>query len=472
VPDLETPLHTRGHTHIHDACRVVGSRERRKHVDVLDAQTLSFGSHHLKTLLNIRLRPLKPCSLILFATRKAPSPISLLPSTAPGSKLAIMTISRLLAMLRKHSPSGAQPSDFTKRKQNVEVEGGVKDGEETSSTFSQPHVDLGSWNISIPVKRLKHGSWQDEILVITQEVVAFGLEADEFSRFDDVIPLHEVASVKALECDNREEGSWSAMQALSVVCTAPDGYNHGNTYCIAMEFPMEIEGGEGSGEQSPATSESMDHSGRFQTQKDFLESLEKLVQEAKNRHLDTTWQGKFERSRFFVDTVMGSLYLQTAVAVLLIINFMTNAYEAQMYGKLELEDGSPTSAAKRLEDLDTFFTIIFTIELLLNLYAKWMMQFITDGWCIFDFIVVVTSLLSPILEKKGEKNIPVNTLRTVRAFRILRVFGLSLSLLRARARARSLVSSQGLQACLRLLKSFRQSMLVHEVQTRDGNRTR
>jgi hypothetical protein len=52
-------------------------------------------------------------------------------------------------------------------------------------------------------------------------------------------------------------------------------------------------------------------------------------------------------------------------------NFAVNAAEAQIVEQLVNDDGTSSPLGNRLEQLDTFFTIIFTMELLVNAYAHW-----------------------------------------------------------------------------------------------------
>jgi hypothetical protein len=50
---------------------------------------------------------------------------------------------------------------------------------------------------------------------------------------------------------------------------------------------------------------------------------------------------------------------------------LVNATEAQIVDDLTDDAGLPTPLGDRLEQLDTFFTIVFTIEILINAYAHW-----------------------------------------------------------------------------------------------------
>ncbi len=86
--------------------------------------------------------------------------------------------------------------------------------------------------------------------------------------------------------------------------------------------------------------------------------------------------------------------------------------------QINSSDPSTADSALILQKLDIFFTVIFTFELVLNAYAHWFKAFISDGWSIFDCIVVVLSLAA-----LGPFDIPINVMRSMRAFRVIRLFG-------------------------------------------------
>ena len=68
--------------------------------------------------------------------------------------------------------------------------------------------------------------------------------------------------------------------------------------------------------------------------------------------------------------------------------------------------------------MDTAFTAVFTAELLVNAYAHWLAPFVRDGWNVFDTIVVTLSLVA-----LGPVSMPINVLRSIRALRVVRLFG-------------------------------------------------
>jgi hypothetical protein len=86
-----------------------------------------------------------------------------------------------------------------------------------------------------------------------------------------------------------------------------------------------------------------------------------------------------------------------------------------MQGELFQADGSPTNASLFLDNLNFILTIIFTVELLINMYAHWLVEFITNRWSVFDLIVVTLSLVT-----LGPLDLPISMFR---ALRVLRLFG-------------------------------------------------
>jgi hypothetical protein len=133
-------------------------------------------------------------------------------------------------------------------------------------------------------------------------------------------------------------------------------------------------------------------------------------------------------------------------------NFVVNAVATQYNDLL-----APSSAgenippliaelARTLDAIDTFFTALFTSELLVNLYAHWSCHshphktkyirhvhaheflsllcfgrfhpFWRDGWSVFDFVVIALSLVA-----LGPVDMPISVIRLMRTFRVVRLFG-------------------------------------------------
>ena len=95
-------------------------------------------------------------------------------------------------------------------------------------------------------------------------------------------------------------------------------------------------------------------------------------------------------------------------------NFLASVMEAQLQGTLFNPDGSPTNIKLYLDNSNLVLTVIFTIELLINMYANWMVEFFTNSWAVFDLVVSLS------LVALGPIDLPISMLR---ALRVLRLFG-------------------------------------------------
>ena len=88
-----------------------------------------------------------------------------------------------------------------------------------------------------------------------------------------------------------------------------------------------------------------------------------------------------------------------------------------MGSELLPEDG--TKGAHFFKVLGYVYTGIFAAELMVNMFGSWFWPFFASGWNIFDFLVVITSLIAlvfPVILPRGMiTNAPVGA--TVQAFR-------------------------------------------------------
>lgn len=75
-----------------------------------------------------------------------------------------------------------------------------------------------------------------------------------------------------------------------------------------------------------------------------------------------------------------------------------------------------------LEILNYFFTVIYTIEMVVKIIG-FGRNYFRDGWCIFDFIIVISAWLGIFLLEVFD--IDVGSISTIiRSFRIARVLKL------------------------------------------------
>jgi hypothetical protein len=71
-----------------------------------------------------------------------------------------------------------------------------------------------------------------------------------------------------------------------------------------------------------------------------------------------------------------------------------------------------------LERLNLFFTLLFSVELVVNAYSHWLLSFVCNPWSILDTFVVVTSLVSTVISAQS-----TSVVRVLRALRVIRIFG-------------------------------------------------
>jgi voltage-gated sodium channel len=224
--------------------------------------------------------------------------------------------------------------------------------------------------------------------------------------WDDVVPLHEIIEVKDLEEFSSSADFFSPdSQGMLSIHTASTGHNKGRKYCLQIVGLLEPSGKDES-ELVPCDVVAL------------METICALAASARKRICPET---VFMRARRAARQLFKSSLFQTAIALLICANFVTNALEAQMSNSLYNDDGSPSSFKQILEEMDLFFTIVFLAELALNMYAHLLWEFLKDGWCIFDTIVVMASLFT--LVKTGDSNATLTIFRMLRAFRVIRIFG-------------------------------------------------
>ena len=121
---------------------------------------------------------------------------------------------------------------------------------------------------------------------------------------------------------------------------------------------------------------------------------------------------RLEKLRLAVGKFYASDPVQLLIAVIIVINFLCNAVEAELL---------PPEGSKEdhvLETLDKIFVALFTIELGVNMFANLWTRFVSDGWNYFDGFVVIISLVAIL----AQDNPGLNVLRMVRAFRVFRLF--------------------------------------------------
>jgi len=113
----------------------------------------------------------------------------------------------------------------------------------------------------------------------------------------------------------------------------------------------------------------------------------------------------------------GGSRFQQLVAVLIGLNFFTNAMEKEI-DVPGVYEPYPQKYPVLWQNLEDVFNVVFLCELLINLYGNWWCRFWRSSWNVFDVIVVTVGVLSLMRLTEG----PLGLLRMLRAFRVFRLF--------------------------------------------------
>mmetsp|Transcript_52361 Transcript_52361/g.109235 ORF Transcript_52361/g.109235 Transcript_52361/m.109235 type:complete len:514 (-) Transcript_52361:54-1595(-) len=262
---------------------------------------------------------------------------------------------------------------------------------------------------------LMDGAWHPRRLAYSNDVIAFALpgslkivdaiplfELVEVVNMSDTDVVHTSPSIDEEESDSKsvkvnrtqkKSGDSNKVKFRHAVqlCTKTegDGYNSGRQYIIQARNEQE--------------------------HKKIIKDLTRLSKLATDKFLA---KSQFEKAQEITRHYYKSTSFQIFVAVLIVANFAATATDAQLGpAGLDNSDGSKNGVGLFLQDLDSAFTAIFTVELLINMFAHWFMPFFSDMWCMFDLFIVSMSLIS-----LGPVDLPASILRCLRAFRVLRLF--------------------------------------------------
>ena len=62
---------------------------------------------------------------------------------------------------------------------------------------------------------------------------------------------------------------------------------------------------------------------------------------------------------------------------------------------------APTAMLSALEYTNYFFTVVFTLEAIIKMYALTPYGYFTEGWNIFDFVIVILSDITLVIQLGG-----------------------------------------------------------------------
>ena len=95
------------------------------------------------------------------------------------------------------------------------------------------------------------------------------------------------------------------------------------------------------------------------------------------------------------------------IAFLIMGNFIANVAETALMDEKH---------ARIFNFIDFMFTIVWTLELMVNMFATLVVEFVQDSWNWFDVLIVSTSLIGTVTDLPGG-----DLLRLMRCFRVIRL---------------------------------------------------
>ena len=128
-----------------------------------------------------------------------------------------------------------------------------------------------------------------------------------------------------------------------------------------------------------------------------------------------------QRFQIRVRRVCSHKIFQLVLAALLVLNFVVNVIEAEVW------EQASASTMKSFDNADTAFTVVYAVELAFNMYGHWFYPFWSNRWNWLDFVVVLFSVFEVIamkLQSLGHSipSMDLHILKLLRIFRIIRVF--------------------------------------------------
>ena len=182
------------------------------------------------------------------------------------------------------------------------------------------------------------------------------------------------------------EGGLEASQRMFEVFTADGGLSNGRTYVFRCRD--------------------------YDTRREWIDRIQTEVKRESDRFLRENHRTEFYKVQRWMKGVYDSELMMSTGAVLVLANFVVNICQFELLP----EEG--TQLSKAFYVMEEVFTILFAIELSMNMIANWWAPFWSDPWNILDFVVVVVSAIAMGLESMPG----VNVLRLMRVFRVVRLF--------------------------------------------------
>jgi hypothetical protein len=231
------------------------------------------------------------------------------------------------------------------------------------------------------------GVWKDRVLYLTEDEISIALPGA--SNLKDKVPLEAIRLVSCRQSEEELEtpGSTDMLKAKSIRAWEQIEAAAGGSQDFDHDavFIVHVVGEESSSDRA--------YSFRTRSQaekEEWIREIKQTARRAKQRRLAAG--SPLLRLQQTARRVYVSSPFQSLVALLIVANFIANAAQS------ELQPASGSTEDVIFSHIDMIFTIVFATELVVNMTAHWFYAFWSDGWSVFDFIIVVISLVSLAFE--------------------------------------------------------------------------
>jgi hypothetical protein len=281
---------------------------------------------------------------------------------------------------------------------NVEIDDTKKDGSVARTTYSYFPMDISAESLigkfpksedivmdDVLGKLTSQYTWKPMRLILTASDLLFCRPSEDILR--DSVPLHEILDIKKRsDMPGKNTGAEIPNDSSNILArnsfatffeeeaagqlhivqirTVEDGQNSGRTYYLNCE-----------------TAEACSA---------WTRALQAGADEAELAH--HAGPSLLIRARRHVRRLYNHDATQFLVGGLILVSFAVNIAQAE----LQLPPGSDArrQADAVLDTLEIVITALFAFELALNLFAHWFWRFFSDGWCLFDLVVIALSLFA------------------------------------------------------------------------------
>ena len=229
-------------------------------------------------------------------------------------------------------------------------------------------------------------SWPARRVVLTEEGIYFG-KVDTL-KLIDFVPLVEVDRLEAIDHEQKMIRKKRLLSRSGKAGPSVTGDSKAPTHTGADKSAVfvirPIEGGMNSGR--PVVLKAVSHRDMHGWMDSIHDSVTKAkIKLEKSRNRIDVWQ---DHARRFYE----SDKMQYLAGIMIFASYFTSILDSQ----LQPEKGSVVES--NLFIMEILFTVIFTLELLLNMFGSWFWRFFTDTWNLIDLFVVATSIVAVLVE--------------------------------------------------------------------------